>query len=159
MGTFQLAFFSIKLTAQAAPCKVQWRWKTRLLPGQKDTSSYTRPLTSKGTTLLLFEQLSWTLFKSIWCLLLSEIGCKTTVHQRSGLTAIATWLVPTAESQAQHRSKERLKEQFPMQFSHSLQCWQSARMSFGSVSRENLIWESWREASKIYGVPQVIYFS
>lgn len=66
----------------------------------KTHSSCTWTPTSKGMRQFLFERLPVPLSKSTWCLLLLEIGCGTTTHQCSGLTATATWLGLPAETWA-----------------------------------------------------------
>jgi len=75
------------------------------------------------------------------------------VHPWSDLTAIATWLVLAAETPAQHRSKEA-EGTAASAVPPSLQYWQPAQASFGSVSRENLIWESRREKAKFMAFPR-----
>lgn len=42
--------------------------------------------------------------------------------------------------------------------SRSLQYWQSAQTSLGSVTRENLIWESWREQAKFMAFSRSFIF-
>lgn len=67
--------------------------KNRLGPGHQEISSLHEKVPN-SSFLRSF------CFKSIRCLLLLELGYQTTVHQRSGPSAIATWLVPTVEIQA-----------------------------------------------------------